>query len=203
MQAGKSIQVSKAEAKSNLEALKKGDSNAWAVVLKELGPGLLGYAIRMLGDKASAEDVVQDSLVNVYRNINDFDGNCSFKSWLYRAVRNRSIDEIRRSKRFVDVGETPEQDFFDESGSWREDSLEWDGQAARDLEYKNLLKIVHDEINKMPHVYRDVLLLKEVEGLETKEICKALDINAGNYRIRIHRARTALKSAVGYTLRKD
>ena len=50
----------------------------------------------MLGDKASAEDVVQDALVNVFRTIDRFDGRCSIKSWLYRAVRNRAIDEIRR-----------------------------------------------------------------------------------------------------------
>lgn len=192
-----------AENKLQIEALKEGSSEVWRNILTHYGPRLLAYAIRMLGDKMAAEEIVQDALVNVYRTIDGFDGNCSVKSWLYRAVRNRAIDEIRRQKKFVDVGEEPEKDFFDANGSWQQDCLQWDGRAARDLDNRKLLSLVHNEINNLPHAHREVLLLKEVEGLETNEICAALEISNGNFRIRIHRARTALKAAVGHRLNKE
>ncbi len=192
-----------AEDKAEVEALKAGSAQVWRAVLTRYGEPLLAYATRMLGDKSNAEEIVQDALVNVYRSIDRFDGRCSIKSWLYRAVRNRSIDEIRRQKRFVDIGDDPEKDFFDSAGEWKENCFEWDGHAAKKLDHKNLLRLVHKEINKLPHAHREVLLLKEVECLETEEICAALNINAGNLRIRLHRARATLKVAVGYKLNEE
>jgi len=186
-----------------VEALKSGSAEVWRQTLTEVGPRLLNYAARMLGDRNTAEEVVQDALVNVYKTIDRFDGRCSIKSWLYRAVRNRAIDEIRRKKRFIDIGDASEEDYFDEAGHWQEDCFGWDGAAAKALDKKNLLKLVHNEINNLPHAHREVLLLKEVEGLETDEICAALNISAGNLRIRIHRARYALKTAVGHKLDKE
>ena len=186
-----------------IEDLKKGGAEVWKVFLSRNGPSLLGYATRMLKDKASAEDAVQEALINVYRTIDKFDGRCSLKSWLYRAVRNKAIDEIRRQKRFVDVGEEPEQDFFNAAGDWRNDCTQWDGHAAKELDNKNLLRLVHKEINNLPHAHREVLLLREIEGLDRQEICDALEISSGNLRIRIHRARTALKAVIGDKMNKE
>ncbi len=197
-------QIMTAENNNQIEGLKKGVPSVWQEVLTLNGPGLLGYATRMVGDKATAEDVVQDALVNVFRSIEKFDGRCTIKSWLYRAIRNRAIDEIRRRKRFIDIGDDPENEYFeDHDGHWREDCFEWDGHAARELDSKRLLKVVHDEINNLPHAHREVLLMKEVEGLDVKEICDALEISAGNLRIRIHRARSVLRAAVWQSLNKE
>lgn len=193
-----------ADNENQINALKEGRAEAWKEVLTQYGSGILAYAARMLGDKTSAEDVVQDALVNVYRTIDSFEGQCSIKSWLYRAVRNRAIDEIRRQKRFVDVGHDPENDYFKEDdGHWKDECFEWDGHAARELDHKNLLRLVHKEINNLPHAYREVLLLKEIEELEVSEICAALEISAGNLRIRIHRARSALRAAVQFSSNKE
>lgn len=177
-------------------ALKEGSPAAWRELLACYGPSLLAYATRMLGNKAIAEEILQDSLVNIYKTIDRFDGRCSIKSWMYRAVRNRSIDEIRRQKRYVEIGDDPEKDYFNSLGEWQENTRGWDGYAAQKLDHKNLLSYVHKEMNKLPHAQREILLLKEVEGLETKEICAALEISAENMRIRLHRARAALRASV-------
>lgn len=186
-----------------IAALKAGSASAWKEVLACHGSSLLSYAARMLGDKGAAEEIVQDTLVNVFRTIDRFDGQCSFKSWLYRAVRNRSIDEIRRRKRYIDVGDDPEQYYFGAAGRWHHDCPGWDGPIARQLDDKRLLNVVRQEIDLLPHSHREVLLLKEVEGLPSKEICAALEISPGNLRIRIHRARTALRAAVVHAMREE
>jgi len=180
----------------DLTALKAGDSDAWRVVLVRYGPSLLAYATRLLGDRASGEEITQDSLVNIYRTIDRFDGRCSLKSWLYRAVHNRAIDEIRRRKRYVDVGDQGLEDYFNAAGRWRHDCPGWDGLAAKQLDDKRLLGKVREQMDCLPHAHREVLFLKEVEGLDSAEICAALEISPGNLRIRIHRARAALRAAV-------
>ncbi|VAV89557.1 hypothetical protein MNBD_ALPHA02-524 [hydrothermal vent metagenome] len=184
------------ENSADLAALKAGEAAAWRAVLVRYGPSLLAYATRLLGDRASGEEITQDSLVNIYRTIDRFDGRCSLKSWLYRAVHNRAIDEIRRRKRYVDVGDTGLEDYFNAAGRWRHDCPGWDGLAAKQLDDKRLLGRVREQMDCLPHAYREVLLLKEVEGLDSAEICDALDISPGNLRIRIHRARAALRAAV-------
>ncbi len=182
---------------TQIASLKEGCSIAWRELLSCYGPSLLAYATRMLGNKTTAEEILQDSLVNVYRSIDRFDGRCSIKSWMYRAVHNRSIDEIRRRKRFVDIGDDPEQDYFNTSGDWQENYRGWDGYAAKKLDDENLLRLVHKEMDNLPHAHREILLLKEVEGLKTDEICAALEITSANLRIRLHRARAALRASVG------
>ncbi len=179
-----------------VDALKAGTAAAWTQLLSHHGPSLLAYAIRMLGDRSTAEEIVQDSLVNIYHTIDRFDGRCSIKSWLYRAVHNNAIDEIRRRKRYVDVGHEAQEAYFDEAGRWINDCPGWDGLAPKQMDEKRLLGIVRQQMDRLPHAHREVLLLKEVEGFSGQEICDALDISPGNLRIRIHRARAALRAAV-------
>ncbi len=181
---------------AQLDALKAGHTSAWKEIMVLHGSGLLSFAIRMLGDRGAAEEIVQDSLVNIYHTIGRFDGRCSIKSWLYRAVHNSAIDEIRRRKRYVDVGIDAEENYFNEAGRWINDCPGWDGLAAKRLDDKRLLTLVREQMDHLPHTHREVLLLKEFEGLDTTEICDALEISPGNLRIRIHRARAALRAAV-------
>lgn len=179
-----------------LEALKAGNPTVWKEILALHGPKLLNYAVHMLGDRGAGEEVVQDSLVNIYRTIDNFDGRCSIKSWMYRAVHNSAIDEIRRRKRYVDVGHEAGDNHFKGDGRWKEDCQGWDGLAAKQLDEKRLLDMVQYKIDQLAHTHREVIVMKDVEGLSSTEICDALDISPGNLRIRIHRARAALRAMV-------
>ncbi len=179
-----------------LQPLKAGDAAAWREILSDYGPRLLAYATRMLGDRATAEEVLQDSLMNIIRTIDRFDGRCSLKSWLFRVVHNSAIDEIRRRKRYVPLSAEAQDDYFNTAGRWKNDCPGWDGLVAKNIDEKRLLNLVREKMNHLPHSHREVLLMKEVEGMNTAEICSALDISPGNLRIRIHRARAALRAAV-------
>ena len=187
-----------------VERLTAGDTAAWRKLLSTHGPALLAYAARMLGDRSVAEDVVQDALVSVHRSIGTFEGRCSVRSWLFRFVHNRAIDEIRRRRRFADSGtDDPEQGYFNAEGRWDRPCPGADVGIEDRLDARAMLNAVRNAIDELPHAHREVLLLKEVHGLETSEICEALGISAGNLRIRLHRARKALRAKVIHLLEED
>jgi RNA polymerase sigma-70 factor, ECF subfamily len=180
---------------SAIEALKAGDGAAWKAVFSEHGPMLLGYATRMLKSRSAAEDVVQDSLVKAYKAIGKFDGRSSLKTWLVRIVHNRAIDELRHGKRYVDLpDDDPEASYFDQKGRWAGDGPKSSPEDR--LDAKRMVARVRTAMDQLPHSHREVLLLKEVHGFSTEDICKALDISPGNIRIRLHRARKALRALV-------
>jgi len=178
-----------------LDRLRAHDEWAWRDLFTTYGPRLLAYATKMLRDPTAAEEVVQDALLRVFKSIDRFRGECSLKAWLFRAVHNRAIDELRAKKRFVNAPlEDLEKDFFDAAGAWNGPVLGED--LERHVDARKLLARVEAAILTLPHAYREVLLLKEVQGLQTAELCGALQLSAGNVRIRLLRARKALRAAV-------
>ncbi len=191
---------------TELTRLQSGDAATWRAVLTEHGPMLLGYATRMLKDRALAEDVVQDALVSAYRKIGGFDGRSSVKAWLTRIVRNRAIDVLRGRNRLVEMPDgDPDAGYFDERGRWAISCPRFAPTGEKALDEQRLVDRLRVAMDALPHGQRDVLLLKEVHGFTTEEICAALDLEPGNVRIRIHRARKALRAAVlqGATLEES
>ena len=122
-----------------LAAIKAGDGDAWREVMGQYGPMLLGYAAGMVKDRARAEDVIQDALVAVMVSIAQFQGRCSLKSWLFRAVHNKAIDALRRDKRYVHVEDSEAVEWghlFDSNGAWRSPPAVWGGSADARIDAK-------------------------------------------------------------------
>lgn len=189
---------------NELQRLKGRDPQLWRCVLQEHMPQLLGYTTRMVGGRSQAEDIVQSALANVLASIDGFEGRCSIKSWLFRAVHNKAVDHLRERRRWVhapdgDVGE----DWFDKSGRWASPPQEWHRSADAQLDAKAKLAVVRCEIDKLPHLYRQVILLKDVHQNDNREIARMLELSPGNLRIRLHRARKALRIAVDHALGED
>ena len=188
------------------DAVRAGDALTWAEIFRAHGPALLGYATRMLGRKERAEEIVQESLVRAYRSRERFEGRSSVKGWLFRIVHNAAIDDIRRAGREVPVGADPEQGYFDEAGHWsipgrkappaRAACPDWSDRAEREMDAKRMVVLVRQQFDALPHRHREVLLLRELHGLESAEICDTLEISPGNLRVRLHRARIALRAAL-------
>lgn len=181
----------------SIEDLRNKNETAWRQLLQELGPGLLGYATRMVKNSSDAEEVVQECLISAIKNLEGFEGRASLKSWLYTIVRNRSIDLIRKNKRYIEQNNVdPEADYFNENGRWKNGCPKAAGEMESQLDVKWLLERVNGQLALLPHEQRDLILLKDVEQLDTPEICSILGISPGNMRIRLHRARQALRAAV-------
>lgn len=186
----------------DLERLKRDDPAAWRALVERYGPALVAYATRMLRDRQTAEEVVQEAVVSVHAGFAQFEGRCSVKSWLYRAVHNKAVDELRRRKRFVDVPDDEEARWDDRFGSrhWKTPPSEWAGSVGARIDAARVLDVVGRRLETLPHQHREVLLMKEVHGLQTAEICDALAISPENLRVCLYRARRALRDAVAAEL---
>ena len=180
-----------------LTALRAGDQDVWRQCLQANLPSLIGYATRMTGDRASGEEAVQEALVTVHRSLDKFEGRCSMRSWMFRAVRSRALDELRRRGRVVLTSDVdPMQSAFDAKGHWQEPPPELGSSLDARLDAKRALDQVRRQVDRLPHDLREVFLLREVQGLETTEICAALEISPENFRTRLHRARKQLRVQV-------
>ena len=181
-----------------LEGLRRWDNAAYSELLRVYGPTLLGYATRLIGNRDDAEEAVQEAIVSIIGHINRFEGRCSLRSWLFRIVHHKSVDQLRRGARYVTVSEDndPLEDKFTRLGKWAEDVYAWENSPEAQVDARQMLEIVHRKMNDLPHNYRQMLLLREVYQLDTPEICEILDVTPVHARVMLHRARQALYQAV-------
>ena len=162
------------EEQAYLSAWKTRDNAACSLALKELGPRLLGYATRIIGNRSLAEEIVQEALMASFENIDSFEGRSSFTSWLFRITHNKAIDLIRKQSRYISVpdmegGGGGEE--FKSWGPWVNPVPEWSIDVESQIDAKTILKFVRKELDTLPHTQREVLLLTEIQGLSTEDIC--------------------------------
>ncbi len=178
---------------SLIAALKAGDEAAAEELVRTHAAWMLAVARRLLRDSALAEDCVQEALINVLRKIAGFEGRSSLKSWLHRIVVNQALMKLRAmGKR----NESPIDELlpaFDESACRIEGP--WQRLATPDeiFERAHLRELIHGKIAALPEDYRLVLMLRDIEELSTREVAEALGLSEANVRVRLHRARSALK----------
>ncbi|MEM1007676.1 MAG: sigma-70 family RNA polymerase sigma factor [Myxococcota bacterium] len=185
-----------------LLGLQQGTEQAYREVFRLYGPSLLGYARKMLRDRDDAEEVVQDTVVAVFQHVHRFEGRCSVRSWLFRIVHHKIIDHLRKSSRFVqEPEEGPYEYAFTHRGKWLEMPEQWSYNPESQADARELLRLVRDLMEELPHNYREILSLKEVYQLETKEICNVLGVSAVHARVMLHRARQSLYQLVEKALK--
>lgn len=187
-----------------LEGLRRGENKAYTDLLRHYGPMLVGYAARLIGSRDDAEEVVQEAIVSIVGQIGRFEGRCSLRSWLFRIVHHKAVDHLRRNTRYVSVPEhhDPMEGLFTRRGSWVQPPNTWDNSPEARVDARQMLEIVHEKMNDLPHNYRQILLLREVYQLDTSEVCEILEVTPVHARVMLHRARQALYQAVDKTRRQ-
>ena len=154
---------------------------------------MLALAQRLLGDRALAEDAVQEAFQSAFRALDDFQERSSLKTWLHRITVNASLTILRRQKR---LAEEPIDDYlpeFDQDGCRIEAG--WPHLAGVDeiINSERLQSLVKSAMDCLPDAYRIVLQLRDIEEYDTREVAELLDISESNVKVRLHRARSALK----------
>jgi len=174
--------------------LKSGDEEAFERLVREHGGRLLAVARRFLRDEEEARDAVQECYLSAFRSINNFEQGSRLSTWLHRIVINASLMRLRRRQR---KPEEPIEDFlpqFQADGHQvNHPTPDWEGSAESLLARSQTRAIVRAAIDRLPDSYRAVLLLRDIEEMSTEEAAHSLGVTENAVKIRLHRARQALR----------
>lgn len=166
---------------------------AYEELVRMHGPRMRAVAAHYLAEPADAEDALQDSYVSVVRSIGGFERASQLDTWLHRVVVNCALGRLRRRHR---KPETPLGKAALDEGS----SSPWHGPgeqtAYETLASAELRDLVRREVDRLPESQRSTLLLRDLEGLELREIASLLDVGLSTVKVRLHRARHALHDAL-------
>ena len=179
---------------SLVAGLRAGDGNAFERLVREQTPALLRAARRFLRSEEDARDAVQDAFVSVFKSIRNFEANSQLSTWLHRILINCCLMKLRTRRRH------PEEDIeallprFKEDGHQVEPSVPWTESAETMLDRTETRNLVRSAIDKLPDRYRIVLVLRDIEELSTEETAKMLDTTPNAVKVRLHRARQALRT---------
>lgn len=168
------------------------DTEADRLVRDNIG-WMLALAERILRDRGLAEDAVQEAFMAAFRGLGRFEGRSSLKTWLHRITVNASLTQLRQLKRLAEqqIDELlPEFDRYE-----CRIEVPWTYLAPLEdvLENNDFRARVGECIGKLPDSYRIVLQLRDIEGYDTSEVAALLEISEANVKVRLHRARAALK----------
>lgn len=166
-----------------------GDANSFETLVLEYEKNVYNIALRMTGNSEDAADMTQEAFIKAYNSLQSFRGDSKFSVWLYRIVSNVCLDFLRSKNRRPTVslsvedddGEDAQLDVADESQS---PELLLDRKLTRDS--------VRRGLDSLPPDYRQILLLREIQGLSYDEIAQALSLEVGTVKSRIFRARKRL-----------
>jgi RNA polymerase sigma-70 factor, ECF subfamily len=190
-----------------LERLRAGDRAAFASLVARHGGALLRLAMAFVKDRSLAEEVVQDAWVAALDGIDGFEGRAALRTWLFHIVANKARTRIVREGRSVpfsalgssdDAGDSavgPER--FDQGGAWKEPPGRWSEENPERLaQGVETRAAIERAIAALPEAQRAVITLRDVEELETDEICNLLGITVSNQRVLLHRARSKVRQAL-------
>jgi len=162
--------------------------------VEEFGDVLLRYALVRVGDRETARDLVQETLVAALRGRTDFAGRSSVKTWLVGILRHKIVDHFRRrSRELATPAEDPEAGAFGEDGRWRVPPQAWDADPSDALHRRQFWEALSRCLDDLPQRQASAFALREFEGLETAELGKVLGATPTNLWVILHRARLALR----------
>jgi RNA polymerase sigma-70 factor (ECF subfamily) len=187
-----------------LARLRDGDETAFVNLVGRYQGSLLRVARTFVPNDAVAEEVVQDTWMGVVRGVDRFEGRSSFKTWLFRILVNRARTSGVREHRHISLDPSEpavSPDRFDGTGAWSEPVTPWEADADDRLAAAAWGPVLREAIDALPERQRDVVLLRDVEGLPSEDVCDVLGITDGNQRVLLHRGRSRLRSALESELR--
>jgi RNA polymerase sigma-70 factor (ECF subfamily) len=202
-QTGRRTQPGAADEAPLLARLRAGDEAAFALLVRQNAGRLLAVARRMLRSEEDARDALQDAFLQAFRGIGRFEGGAQLSTWLHRILINACLMRLRSR------GRKPEESIEDllprfyEDGHRIDPGPAWRAESADPVESRELRALVRASIDRLPDIYRNVLLLRDIEGLSTEEAAQMLDVKVDTVKVRLHRARQALRALLDPHLARE
>jgi RNA polymerase sigma-70 factor (ECF subfamily) len=189
-----------------LARLRAGDHAAYRQLVRHFHASFLALATSIIGSRAQAEEVVQDTWLAVFGGIGRFEGRSSLAAWLFSIVLNRARSRASREGRLVALpaldGGPPDEravprSAFQPDGHWIDPPALWETlDPERIVAGRQLWEHVQDAIALLPAAQRAVLILRDIEGCSSEDACRLLEISPENQRVLLHRARGRIRQAI-------
>ncbi len=177
-----------------IAALQVHDRAAYEFIVREYSGRLLAVIRGIVKNEEDAKDCLQDAFLQAFRAIDRFEGRARLTSWLHRIAVNSALMRLRSKRR---KAEAPIDDLIPhfDGADHRIDPV-WRGEdnIEPDLEVQERKTLIHEAISQLPENYRNVVLLRDIQELSTDEAAQALGISSGAVKVRLHRARAALRT---------
>jgi RNA polymerase sigma-70 factor (ECF subfamily) len=191
--------------------LREGDEEAFCTLVRRHTPSMTRVAMAFVPRRAVAEEVVQETWMNVVRGLESFEERSSLRTWIYTILGNCARRRAEQEQRLVplseiaageasgdDPGASPDQ-FFESgrwAGMWSTAVTRWEDLPEDRLVTSELRTTLLEAIDALPRMQRAVITLRDVEGWSPEEACEYLGVASGNQRVLLHRARAAVRSAI-------
>jgi RNA polymerase sigma-70 factor, ECF subfamily len=188
-----------------VQALAAGDERAFNEVVGRYHRSLVRLARNYVRTEAIAEEVAQDAWCAVVTGVERFEGRSSLKTWLFSIVVNKARTRAERERRVTPFSclASPEddgsplavEDRFGPDGAWSSSSRAWEEPERRAISLE-LREELREALHQLPERQRLVVTLRDVEGLDSCEVCELLGLSAGNERVLLHRGRARLRAVL-------
>jgi len=185
---------------SLVQAAKKGDVGAFGELVKRYDRNVFRIALHITQNREDAEDVVQDAFLKAYGNLEQFQGQSKFYTWLVRIAVNEALMKLRRRRpeRMVSL----DQEVQTEEDSIPREVADWSPNPEQLYNQAELKDILGKTIQGLPPSFRTVFVLRDVEGLSTEETAQALELSVPAVKSRLLRARLQLRERLNRYFKK-
>lgn len=176
-----------------LASLKTGSAAAFEKLVRLHSGRMLSVARRFLAQDHDAQDAVQDAFLSAFKALPTFDGRARLSTWLHRIVVNAALMKLRSQRRHPEQSMDDLLPKFLEDGHQSTPARRWNTSPS-ELELAENRQQIRDQIAKLPESYRTVLLLRDIEEFDTETVAQMLDLSVSVVKVRLHRARQALRT---------
>jgi RNA polymerase sigma-70 factor (ECF subfamily) len=177
-----------------LTGLRARDPGAFERLVRSHGGRLLAVARRLLSNEEDARDAVQEAFLNAFRTIDRFEGQALLSTWLHRIVVNVALMKLRTRRRKPEESLDHLLPVFSDDGHFAERFESGSEPVDQRLAREEAQAAVRTAMDELPEHYRTILLLRDIEGMSTQEVAEHLGITPNAVKLRLHRARQALRT---------
>ena len=175
-----------------IQKAQKGDTNAFGTLVASYEKFIFNVVCKMFSNSEDASDIAQEALIKAYKNIDKFDFNSSFSTWLYRITVNACIDEMRRRKGRESISIDAEDEESGLAVQIEDTSL---GAEERVIQNETVSE-VRAAIDKLSEEHKTVIILRDLQDMTYEQVAQTLDLSIGTVKSRLARARKSLKDII-------
>jgi RNA polymerase sigma-70 factor, ECF subfamily len=183
-----------------IEQAKIGDGNAFTQLVKYYSPKIYNLSLRMMQNKADAEDVLQEAFLIMMQKLHTFEGRSSLYTWLYRVATNVALEKLKNKHR-VNITASIDDPNYEKMGNVEPYEIpNFDEKELTNEQFKYHLGKGMEKLNEN---LKAVFILRDIEGHSVKETAEILDISESNVKVRLMRARLSLRDELSEKFKKE